>query len=562
MPRETGIPLQEILKHPGLRVAKVVAGGRGLDRIVTSVNIMEVPDILDWVKEGELLLTTVYAIRHDLSAQSKLISELAAKKLAGLAIKPGRYIEKIPEVMIEQANYYDLPLLELPLATSFSDLIQPIMSEILNRHILVLQRADEVHSRLSQIVLEGGAISDIASALASLLGDNLVVIENAGGSLRVTAPEAIENFPIEQAVRQVALLAKGKRGTLRGTVSWGRQVRFFHAPIWAGKKHYGAITVFETKSEVSTRDEITVERAATVAGLEMANQLAVTAVERRYYNEFINEILVAGVAEEKSLRQRGLNLGIDLKRIHSVAVMHLAEKNGGIEPLPAAPPEFAENKNAMLQQILLALREKFPDVPIGYKYEGLVLFVPQPEGQHTGRRDGCRGRIKEIVACAENAVHELMPEMRVLTGVSRPASGLAGLQGSYQEALRTCQLGPVIWPANSVYYFEELGVYRLLGSIADRQELRSFVNETIGSIVAYDKAKGAELIKTLEVFFECRGNLKKVSERLYTHYNTILYRMERISKIAQFDLDDATACLNVQLGLKMLKLLEIQRQTK
>jgi len=155
-----------------------------------------------------------------------------------------------------------------------------------------------------------------------------------------------------------------------------------------------------------------------------------------------------------------------------------------------------------------------------------------------------------------------MPEMRVLTGVSRPASGLAGLQGSYQEALRTCQLGPVIWPANSVYYFEELGVYRLLGSIADRQELRSFVNETIGSIVAYDKAKGAELVKTLEVFFECRGNLKKVSERLYTHYNTILYRMERISKIAQFDLDDATACLNVQLGLKMLKLLEIQRQTK
>lgn len=109
MPRDLGIPLKEILAHPCLAYAHLVGGSAGIDRLVKYVNVMEVPDITEWVKEGELLLTTVYAIRNDIGAQSRLIPELAAKKLAGLAIKPGRYIEKISDIMIAQADEYKLP---------------------------------------------------------------------------------------------------------------------------------------------------------------------------------------------------------------------------------------------------------------------------------------------------------------------------------------------------------------------------------------------------------------------------------------------------------------------
>ncbi len=43
-----------------LRRAKVVAGEQGLDNVIQSVNVMEVPNILDWVHPGELLVTTRY----------------------------------------------------------------------------------------------------------------------------------------------------------------------------------------------------------------------------------------------------------------------------------------------------------------------------------------------------------------------------------------------------------------------------------------------------------------------------------------------------------------------
>ena len=55
-----------------LKKARIVAGERGLDRIIQAVNVMEVPDILEWVHPGELLVTTMYPLRDDAAASVRL----------------------------------------------------------------------------------------------------------------------------------------------------------------------------------------------------------------------------------------------------------------------------------------------------------------------------------------------------------------------------------------------------------------------------------------------------------------------------------------------------------
>ena len=82
----------------------MVGGQEGLDRQVRAVNVMEVPDILDWVQPDELLLTTAYPLRHDPVGLDALIPRLAERGLAGIAVKPARYIESIPNGMIEAAD--------------------------------------------------------------------------------------------------------------------------------------------------------------------------------------------------------------------------------------------------------------------------------------------------------------------------------------------------------------------------------------------------------------------------------------------------------------------------
>src|SRR5690348_5827978 len=88
-----GLRVHEVLGATTLAGARVLAGASGLDRIVQRLNVMEVPDILPWVKPHELLLTTGYPLRHDPAALVDLVAELDARGLAAIAIKLHRYID-------------------------------------------------------------------------------------------------------------------------------------------------------------------------------------------------------------------------------------------------------------------------------------------------------------------------------------------------------------------------------------------------------------------------------------------------------------------------------------
>ena len=57
-----GLSVRDLLSTAGLAGSSVLAGQDGLDRIVRGVNVMEVPDILAWVKPDELLLTTAFPL--------------------------------------------------------------------------------------------------------------------------------------------------------------------------------------------------------------------------------------------------------------------------------------------------------------------------------------------------------------------------------------------------------------------------------------------------------------------------------------------------------------------
>jgi purine catabolism regulator len=78
----------------------------------------------------------------------------------------------------------------------------------------------------------------------------------------------------------------------------------------------------------------------------------------------------------------------------------------------------------------------------------------------------------------------------------------------------------------------------------------------LGSLIKYDNEKGTEYIKTLISYFKNSGNLKKVSEEMFTHYNTIIYRMQRIKEITGINFGDYDEILNLQIVLKIHELIK------
>lgn len=81
--------LQEVLRLPVFAGCTVCGGAAGLGRRVSGVNLTDTPDYARWLAQGELLITTGFAIADDPQAVDALLPTAAEKGLSGVGIKPG-----------------------------------------------------------------------------------------------------------------------------------------------------------------------------------------------------------------------------------------------------------------------------------------------------------------------------------------------------------------------------------------------------------------------------------------------------------------------------------------
>ena len=128
--------LREVLRLPAFAGCTVCGGAAGLDRRVSGVNLTDTPDYARWLAQGELLITTGFAIADDPQAVDALLPTAAEKGLSGVGIKPGRYLPKpLPAALAATADRLGLPLLQLPDDVRFTELTDAVSREIARRRI-------------------------------------------------------------------------------------------------------------------------------------------------------------------------------------------------------------------------------------------------------------------------------------------------------------------------------------------------------------------------------------------------------------------------------------------
>src|SRR5262245_17099539 len=230
-----GLTVGEVLGVSTLGDARLLAGRSGLGRVVQRLNVMEVPDVLAWVKPHELLLTTGYPLRNTPQSLDRLVADLDERGLAALGIKLGRYLDELPDEMVEQADRLGFPLILLPNDVGFDDILNQVLTDILNRQAAVLARAEEAHRALVQIVLAGGGMREVTAEVAGLLDAAVPFLDATG------APAASAGAP-----GQVAMLREGN--LLSGPPHYAV------VPVVAGGHHHGRIAAFSESGGLRESD--------------------------------------------------------------------------------------------------------------------------------------------------------------------------------------------------------------------------------------------------------------------------------------------------------------------
>ncbi|MDI6600307.1 MAG: PucR family transcriptional regulator ligand-binding domain-containing protein [Thermoanaerobacteraceae bacterium] len=545
MLRERGITVKEALELDVFKSSRVVAGEKGLDRVITSVNVMEVPDIIDWVKPGEFLVTAFYSLRDNIQAQRELIPHLDDKGLAAIGIKPRRYLESIDAEMLAMADRLNFPIIEISYEVSFSDVIGSILSEIVNRQAMILEKQDVIHENLMQLVLNGGGLKDIVTRLYEMTGKP-VLLRDMVYSRTFSAGLDEEELKLTagyiKGLEENNIIDRGMRQYEYGTIKIGkREFKRLTVPVRAGDQFFGFLYVLEKDRGISPLDIRAAEISSTVAAFEFTRESAVSGVIKRYKNEFLDDLLSSDEVLRRMALERAESFGFDVNRVYRAYIVHLQETDA---------MNKTYNNYSYIQDIfgrIMAIISRELSVRklsffIGTRGGNVAVLMEERENP------------AETVDAVYRAVKAALPCVDLVITAGRVYSGINELWRSYMDATVVLSIARV-FKDKKVIFYEDLGIYRLLAS-NDRDELNRFYNETIKPIKDYDSKHDTELIKTLQAFFEANGNLKKMSDILYTHYNTVLYRLQRIKEISGRDLEDPVDRMNMSIALKIMELLE------
>ena len=507
------VTVRDVLLLPSLAHAKVVAGASGLDRPVRAVNVMEVPDILDWVKPDELLLTTAYPLRDDPVALDALLPGLAERGLAGIALKPARYIAKIPVAMVEAADRHAFPLIELPAKASFNEIITSVLTVILNAQAARLQRSAAIHDRFTDIVLSGGGLREIAEALAELIGRPVGIVDAQG----VTRWRTSDAAPLEGDAPERALVQ----------------------PIQVGGERYGAIVVARQDSELGPERLEAIEYASTVAALRQVQARAVAEADRRFQAVCLEELVTGHVTDRSVLMERAAAFAWDLAVPRAVLLAELDEVGGRPFAALAGTAEEASVRHRLLEVANSSLGQS------------AIVWERSREIGALVAATGTAG-LRDAGAALQAEAARRLPGAVVSLGIGQAAPDPLDLHASYTQARRALSVGRWAHGAGRLTTFDELGLDRLLVAVP-AAEAEAFCATTLGRLEAYDAARGTDLVATLDAFLATR-NAALAARQLYLHYNTLKNRLTKIEELIGPFQDDPEHCLNLSLALRLRRM--------
>jgi len=124
------IKLSQLLEINILESYEVLTGKTSLDRLVSSVSVLETPEFEKYVIENSLILTTLYPIKDNITLFTQLLDILDEKNSSGIIVKMHRYITEIPKEIIDKANLINFPIITIDYDANLSTIFNSILSEI------------------------------------------------------------------------------------------------------------------------------------------------------------------------------------------------------------------------------------------------------------------------------------------------------------------------------------------------------------------------------------------------------------------------------------------------
>ncbi|MGW1402430.1 PucR family transcriptional regulator [Streptomyces sp. NPDC002405] len=373
-----------------------------------------------------------------------------------------------------------------------------------------------VHALMADVAASGGGEEGVTRALHRLTGLPALVEDRFGRLRSWTGPGRPDPYPEPDPVRQDEML--------HAVAKEAGPVRLKDRLLTLVRPHgeiLGVLALVDTRDEADEHTVLALGHAAASLALELAHLRNLAEVELRLHRELADDLLAG--TDEPSAYARSEAVGHDLHGSHYIVVVQWSNRT--------ADDSFAQTvgraASAVGMRSLLTRRSDHVVLITGDRPHARALY--EALARETGTRSGT-------------------------IGVSAPCDSVDDIPRRYQEAQRALEVRRHCRERYGTTFFDELGLYRILGAGSDYRELETFVHEWLGQLIDYDSQHHAAMVETLSRYFDCGGNYDETADSLAIHRSTLRYRLQRIRDISGHDLANVEDRLNLQVATRVWKI--------
>ncbi len=547
-----------LLEQTTLGSFELLAGGKGLDNVISSVNIMDNPDTIRWLAQGELILTTGYLFLENTFLRNNAISELSKKGCAGIGFVLKRYMDQLPPEMQEQADRLGFPIFSVPYERSMAEVSWLIYGRIFEDSMSETERLADLYKRLTETVAMEQNVSQLLAGIVSETGCPAIILDADLQIIEYDVPEKDQNVLAPLGLspgkplfsRHTALEIKDriihrKLVTTSQALGRGLSGRYVIFPVMDANDVLGYLCMCEISRELGSFEYHFVQTIQPVLSIFLMRRIMRAQLKADTQSDFIRLITSQDPVSRTELQMQCDLYQFDYRRFRVCAVIQLTDYAGRSLRL----------RRESLDAAYLAVGKYLDDNhSLSYRltfHNNLILFFMFP-GQPEP---------SSILAQVQTMVRHILGlltqwNIPCQAGLSKVYNGADTIRLCLHQAFEAIRLGEMVHPGQQLHSYRQDQLYHILAESLSYRRARELYQESLGKLRQFDEENHQELSLTMQNFLKNRLSVTETAREMFLHRNTLSYRLEKVREVLGADPRDLEVSFGLLVGICLEKLLE------
>lgn len=534
------LTIRKAMSLPALDCAKVVAGHKGLDKKIEWFHTVDIPQILPWVKKGDMLITVSYALHTTPEAMDGLVENLNEKGVVGLIMTVGLYLKEVPKQMIEAADRLGFPIITLTADHHLRDITRQLSEQILLGREVFSDYA-VWNQKTMEIVRRGDSLCGLTRLAAEVLNSQVVLLDGFGRPLSMGREygEYIDDLLVN--FREVCLRKAASRSGLP-ELGLFNDMHYFYYRLQTRNQEIAFLVVLKNIECIDLSRLMLIQNIATIMSALVSSKEVVQKAICNAHIPLLENILYGQYASNEIACREAFKLGWDLNSEHVVVVFEVVNFDKYIVEHQLNEPEINKYRADIIKTVsqrITYIQGKYPVIKQDLKFTTIFQLSN-------------RSSLNKIIEGCSEIVDELNERFKtaVFVGISSAVNDLASFCICLNESNEVLKIIKTL-NDKKIAKYDELNMELILYKIFKDEDIKKAHIKKITRLVEYDEKYNSNLVYTLQNYVRDQGNLALTARNMDIHRNTVKYRLRKSEELLGMDFSVPGAFLNLAILLKV-----------